>query len=363
MSTGRVVAFGEVMIRFEPPGFGRLVQALPGEMRTIFAGAEANVASGIAMLGGESEVVTALPDNQVAEALVRKLRADGVRTDHIVRVPGSRLGIFYSERGANQRPSVVVYDRAHSAIAETPGSAYDWEAAFDGADWFHVTGITPAISESAAEATRIAVEAASKAGLTVSCDLNFRGTLWRWDGADDPRALARATMPSILEHASLIIGNEADANDVLGIAPPDSDVEQGRISREGYVDVARAVANRFANVRTVAFTLRESVSASHNRWGAMLYSAESDDALFAPERDGAYTPYEITDIVDRVGAGDAFAAALIQTNREASDPARALEFATAFSCLAHSVEGDVNYTTRADVEKLLTSGGSGRVQR
>ncbi|MFW5742203.1 MAG: PfkB family carbohydrate kinase [Spirochaetota bacterium] len=359
----RLVAFGEVMIRFEPPGFGRLVQALPGEMRTIFAGAEANVASAISLLGGDAEFVTALPDNQVAEALVRKLRADGVRTSRIVRVPGSRLGIFYSERGANQRPSVVVYDRAHSAVAEAPGDVYDWDAAFDGADWFHVTGITPAISESAANATRLAAERATKAGLTVSCDLNYRGTLWRWDGADDPRALARATMPAVLEHATLVIGNEADAHDVLGIAPPDSDVEQGRISREGYVEVARSVARRFPKVRHVAFTLRESVSASHNRWGTMLYSVADDAALFAPECDGTYTPYEITDIVDRVGAGDAFAASLIQMLREGSEPRRALEFATGFSCLAHSIEGDVNYSTRADVEKLLASGGSGRVQR
>ena len=359
----RLVAFGEVMIRFEPPGFGRLVQALPGEMRTIFAGAEANVASAICLLGGEAELVTALPDNQVADALVRKLRADGVRTDHVLRVPGSRLGIFYSERGANQRPSVVVYDRAHSAIAEAPGDAYDWDAPFPGADWFHVTGIPPAISESAAKATRLAAERAAKAGLAVSCDLNYRGTLWRWDGADDPRALARANMPAVLEHASLVIGNEADAHDVLGIAPPDSDVEQGHISREGYVEVARAVAKRFPSVRHVAFTLRESVSASHNRWGTMLYSAENDDAIFAPERDGAYSPYEITDIVDRVGAGDAFAAGLIQSMRDGAEPRRALEFATGFSCLAHSIEGDVNYSTRADVEKLLASGGSGRVQR
>lgn len=362
MST-RVVTFGEVMVRLEPLGYGRLVQAIPGTMRTFYAGAEANVASAIALLGGGAEYVTAFPDNPVADAVVRALRGDGVRTDHIVRVPGSRIGVLYSERGANQRPSVVVYDRAHSAITEAPASAYEWDAIFDGADWFHVTGITPAVSASAAEATRAAAERAAKAGLSVSCDLNFRGTLWRWDGANDPRALARATMPSILEHASLIIGNEADAADVLGIAPPDSDVEQGRISRQGYVEVARAVAKRFPRVSHVAFTLRESVSASHNRWGAMLYSVDGDAALFAPGRNGAYRPYEITDIVDRIGAGDAFAASLIQMLREKADAARALEFATGFSCLAHSIEGDINYTSRADVEKLLASGGSGRVQR
>jgi 2-dehydro-3-deoxygluconokinase len=361
----RVVTFGEIMMRLEPEGFGRIAQALPGNVRASFAGAEANVAVAIAMLGGEASFVTALPENLISDALERELGGLGVDTSWIRRVDAGRLGMFFTERGANQRPSQVVYDREGSAIATLEPQRYDWERALDGADWFHVTGITPAISERAARATQIAVETAAKRGITVSCDLNFRGKLWRWDGANDPRSLARRVMPEILRHVSLVVGNEQDASDVLGIEPEESDVERGTLSLEGYAKVARAVRDRFDSVGSVAFTLRESVSASHNRWGAMLLPQHTDDALAAPLAGGDYVPYEVTHIVDRVGAGDAFASSLIWAlnSPDYSDPRRALEFAVAFSCLAHSIEGDFAYVTREDAGRLLTSGGSGRVVR
>lgn len=363
MNGTKVVTFGEVMVRLEPPGFGRLVQSIPGTMTARFAGAEANVASSVALLGGSSEFVTAIPTHAVGDALIRELKANGVETSRIVRLPGSRLGLFYSERGANQRGSLVIYDREHSAVAQAPGTSYDWAAAFEGAGWFHTTGITPAISENAAEATKMAVAEAARRGLTVSCDLNFRSSLWKWDGRNNPKALARATMPPILESARLIIGNEADAEDVLGISPEGSDVERGLVDAERYSSVARQVARRFPGVRYIAFTLRESLSASHNRWGAMLYVAAEDAAYFAPDTEAGYAPYEITDIVDRVGGGDSFAGSLILGLTEGMAPQEALSFAVAYSCLAHSIEGDIKYVSRSEVRRLLDVGGSGRVQR
>ncbi len=359
----RVVTFGEVMLRLEPAGFGRLLQAVPGNLRATFAGAEANVAAAVCNLGGSAEVVTAVSRNKLSEALLRELHGLGILTDRIKQIEGSRLGLFFTERGANQRPSTVTYDRAHSALATTPGNAYDWDAAFSGAGWFHTTGITPAVSENAAEAAVAAVTAARAAGLTVSVDLNFRSSLWRWKEGVSPRELARKVMPEIVRHCDLLIGNEADAFDVLDIAPPDSDVERGRLSHAAYTDVARRIAQSYTNLRRIAFTLRESVSATHNRWGAMLYSVDSGSASFAPTADGIYRPYEITSIVDRVGAGDSFAGGLIYSLHSGMTDLNALEFGTAFSCLAHSIEGDINYSSRDDVERMIASSGSGRVQR
>lgn len=363
MST--TVTFGEVMVRLEPSNHQRLLQEIPGNLNAWFAGAEANVAVGIAQLGGNARFVSAVPDNLIADALERDLRAHGVDTGSLIRVAGSRLGVFYSERGTNQRSSLVVYDRAGSAIATTGADAYDWSVALEEATWFHTTGITPAISESAAEATLHAVGSAKNRGLTVSCDLNFRSKLWNWDGKNNPTALARRTMPSIISCASVLIGNEQDAADVLGISPATSDVERGNVSHDDYVSIARQIAQRFPDLRLIAFTLRESISASHNRWGAMLYSVEDDRASFAPLVDGEYRPYEITNIVDRVGGGDSFAAGLIwaqQTEKYAS-PSESVAFATGFSCLAHSINGDFAYIEHSEVEKLLHIGGSGRVIR
>ncbi len=361
----KVVTFGEIMGRMATPGFLRFRQAMPGTLAVTFAGAEANVAVSVARLGGSAAFVTALPANALADACIDNLRGLGVDTSFIVRTEAGRLGLYFLETGANQRPGNVVYDREGAAVALAPANAYDWANAFAGAGWFHVTGITPAISATAAEATLSAVRQAKDAGLAVSCDLNFRSKLWRWAPPRKPRELAEETMRKVLPRVDLVIANEEDAADVLSIRARDTDVASGMLAADRYPDVARAIVSQFGNVSKVAITLRESVSASHNNWGAMLYDAAADQAFFAPWRGGRYAPYEIRNIVDRVGAGDAFAAGLIValTTPELAEPATAVAFAAASSCLAHSVVGDYNYTTRAEVETLMTGSGSGRVVR
>lgn len=359
-----VVTFGEIMARLAPPGFIRLRQGLPGTLNVTFAGAEANVAASLAFLGADAKFVTALPDNDLADACIAALQATGIAS-HIMRAEYGRLGLYFLESGANQRPSRVIYDRAHSTISLTDRSAYDWNGILEQADWFHVTGITPAISAAAAEATLDAVRTAEQAGLTVSCDLNFRGKLWRWEEGSAPRELAGRVMGEILESVDVLIANEEDCGDVLGIRASGSDVGAGLLDVDRYPDVARAVVSRFPNIKMVATTLRQSLSASYNKWGAMLYLAEQDKALFAPRRDGPYQPYEIRNIVDRVGGGDAFAAGLIFALRcpDYADVEAALAFATAASCLAHSIEGDFNYSSRAEVDALAGGAASGRVVR
>jgi 2-dehydro-3-deoxygluconokinase len=360
----RVVTFGEIMGRLTPPGFVRLRQGLPGTLNVTFAGAEANVAGSLAFLGADASFVTALPDNELSDACIAMLQSCGIAS-HIIRADYGRLGLYFLETGANQRPSRVIYDREHSAISMTDPDAYDWVSIFRGADWFHVTGITPAISRLAADATIEAVRAARSAGLTVSCDLNFRGKLWRWDDPTPPRELARRVMSEVLQSVNVVIANEEDCGDVLGIRAEESDVHSGRLDISRYPDVARAVVSQFPNIEIVATTLRQSISASHNNWGAMLYEAHNDSASFAPERDGEYRPYEIRNIVDRVGGGDAFAAGLIFGLTCGDHPTAqdALGFAVAASCLAHSVEGDFNFASRQEVEALAAGSSSGRVVR
>ena len=359
-----VVTFGEIMGRLTPPGRVRLRQGLPGSLNVTFAGAEANVAASLAFLGADATFVTALPNNDLADACIATLQSFGVAS-HIVRADYGRLGLYFLESGANQRPSRVIYDRDHSAISLTDPEAYDWEAAFEGAGWFHVTGITPAISDAAASATISAVRAAKSMKLTVSCDLNFRGKLWRWDEGVEPRDLAQRVMSDVLPSVDVLIANEEDCGDVLGIRAADSDVHAGKLDTTRYPDVARQVVSRFPNIATVATTLRESVSASHNNWGAMLYQSDQDSALFAPRRDGEYTPYQIRNIVDRVGGGDSFAAGLIYgfLCDDYPSPGDALDFAVAASCLAHSIEGDFNFSSRAEVDALAGGSASGRVVR
>ena len=359
-----VVTFGEIMARLAPPGFQRLRQGLPGVLNVTFAGAEANVAASLAFLGADARFVTALPNNDLATACIASLQATGVAS-HIVRAEYGRLGLYFLETGANQRPSRVIYDRDHSTISLTDGSVYDWPTIFEHADWFHVTGITPAISAAATEATIAAVQAAKAAGMTVSCDLNFRGKLWRWEEGTAARELAGRVMSEVLLGVDVLIANEEDCGDVLGIRAEDSDVAAGQLDVQRYPDVARAVVSRFPNIKFVATTLRQSLSASYNRWGAMLYESETDQALFAPQQDGQYQPYEIRNIVDRVGGGDAFAAGLIFALRSPDYPSRqdALAFATAASCLAHSIEGDFNFSSRAEVDALAGGSASGRVVR
>lgn len=353
------------MGRLSPPGRLRFLQSVPGRLDVTFGGAEANVAVALARLGMPAAFVTALPDHPIAEACAIQLRGLGVDTRWIVRSSAGRLGLYFVETGAAQRPSVVVYDREHSAIALALPSSYDWAGAFEGAGWFHTTGITPSLSANAAAATRAGMDAARSRGLTVSCDLNFRRKLWRWEPGVAPRDLAERTLRSMLPLVDVLIANEEDAAEVLGIRAAVTNAEGGRLAVDRYPDVAREIVRQFPNIRHVAITLRESVSADHNNWGGLLYAAAEDRAYFAPLREGRYAPYEIRDIVDRVGGGDAFCAGLIFALRtpEWSAPDRAVAFAAAASCLAHSIVGDFNYVTRKDVEALMKGSGTGRVQR
>lgn len=363
MST--IVTFGEVMGRICPPGFKRFRQAMPGDLNLTFAGAEANVASSISMLGAKARFVTALPVNDITETCKGTLEGLGVDTSYIVDADQGRLGLYFVEAGANQRPSRVIYDRDHSAVSMTGPDAYDWDGILKDAQWFHTTGITPSLSEQSAATTIEAVKRAKDAGLQVSCDLNFRNKLWKWKPGTSAKELAQETMRQVLPYVDVVIGNEEDAADVLGIHAENTDIHGGKIDAAKYTDVARKITEQFPNVSKVAITLRESISASHNNWGAMLYIKAEDKAYFAPLDGEDYSPYEIRNIVDRVGGGDSFGAGLIfaLNTPELSGAQDAIAFAVASSCLAHSIYGDFNFTTRSEVEALLKQGGSGRVVR
>lgn len=360
-----IVTFGEIMGRLCPPGHLRFVQAMPGMLDLTFAGAEANVAASLALLGADARFVTALPDNVLGDSCVRVLRGLGVDTSRILRTKSGRLGLYFVEKGANQRPSNVVYDRTHSAIAETDATEFDWDGIFQNACWLHTTGITPALSRNAFGSCLAAARAAKSAGLTVSCDLNFRKKLWDWEPGTKSTDLARRCMSDILPHIDVCIANEEDAADVLGIRAEGSDIHGGKLAIDHYPEVAREIVRQFPNIGKVAITLRESISASHNNWGAMLYDATGDRVFFAPLRDGNYSPYEIRNIIDRVGGGDSFGAGLVFAfNTPGLDePEAAIRFAVAASCLAHSIEGDFNFSSRAEVEALMGGSASGRVVR
>ncbi len=361
----RIVTFGEIMGRLTPPGFLRLRQAVPGPLEVTFAGAEANVAASLALLGASVRFITALPRNPLADACVGALSRLQVDTDRIIRTEFGRLGLYFLETGANQRPSQVIYDREGSAISLAQSELYDWPSQFADQGWFHITGITPALSPQAAISTLTAVRAARAAGWTISCDLNFRKKLWRWEPNVTPRELAERTMRQLLPLVDLVIANEEDCSDVLGIRAEDTDVHAGRLAIDHYPDVARQLIEQFPNVARVAITLRESLSASHNRWGGMLYDRDEAIALFAPRQEETYQPYSITNIVDRVGAGDAFSAGLIfaLTTPELGSLDQAIRFAAAASCLAHSIVGDFNFSSRAEIEALMAGAASGRVIR
>lgn len=360
-----IVSFGEVMARLAPPGLQRFRQALPGTLDATFGGAEANVAASLSQLGANARFVTALPDHAIADACIGVFAGLGVDTSKILRTREGRLGLYFYENGANQRPSTVIYDRTHSAVSLSPASAYDWPGIFEGAGWLHLTGITPALSKTAAETVQHAARAAKEAGLAVSCDLNFRKKLWAWEPGTGSKKLARRVMSGILPFVDVLIANEEDAADVLGIHAENSDVESGRLDFSKYPGVAKRIASQFPNIQKVAITLRESLSASHNNWGAMLFDAATGVSHFAPLRDGDYRPYEIKNIVDRVGGGDSFGAGLVfaLNTPGLSAPATAISFAAAASCLCHSIPGDINYTSRAEAEALMQGSGSGRVQR
>ncbi len=351
-------------MRLAPEQFYRLAQVSPGKLDISFGGAESSVAASVALFGGRSRYVTALPDNALTDAYVRQMRGFGVDVEHILRRSG-RFGIYFVETGANQRPSRVIYDREHSAISLCPGEDYDWDTIFADAQWLHISGITLAISENAAHAAIRAAEKAAAAGVHISCDLNFRKNLWRWRPGSDPRSLAREVMPDFLKYVNTIVGNEEDAADVLDIHAGDTDVESGSLQIDRYPDVARQIAARFSAVKNVAITLRESISATHNNWGAMFYDVAGDQPYFAPMTGDNYQPYEIRNIVDRVGGGDSFAAGLIfaLTCGDYDRPQDQLNFAVAASCLAHSIKGDFNMSSRQEVEALMQGSASGRVQR
>ena len=360
-----ILTFGEIMLRLRPVDGGLLMQAFPGKLETSFGGAEANVAVSLSNLGLSARYLTALPQNQIADACIAQLRGFGVDVSQIKRCKDGRMGVYYVEAGANQRPSKVVYDRADSCIAKASPADYDFESALKDVTRVHISGITPAISESAAKSAIALAKLAKEKGAKVSFDLNFRNKLWKWREGVDARTLAREIVPQILEYVDLVIGNEEDAFDVLGIQSGGSDVHAGKLDFSAYANTAREIAKRFKGVEKVAFTLRESFSAFHNNWGAILYDVASDKSVLAPERNGEYKPYEIKSIVDRVGGGDSFAAGLIfgLDSGEFSTDSEALEFAVASSCLAHSMVGDYNYTTKADALSLMKGSESGRVQR
>lgn len=338
----RVVTFGEIMMRLATPGRLRFSQAK--ELELTYGGGEANVAVSLSNFGLDARFVTRLPENPFGDGAVSSLRAHGVDTSFVAR-GGERIGVYFLETGASQRPSVVVYDRAGSAVSQVGPGEFDWAKIFDGAGWFHFTGITPALGAGVAEATAEACRAAKEAGLTVSCDLNYRKKLWT-------PARAQETMAGLMEWVDVAIGNEEDAEKVFGIKAEGADVSGGRVAAETYEQVARALAERFG-LKAVAITLRESRSADENGWSAMLYA----DGEFHRSR-----RYDVR-IVDRVGGGDSFAAGLIYGRATGMDAQAALEFAVAASCLKHSVSGDFNLVSVAEVENLVGGDASGRVQR
>ena len=345
MSSGaRVVTFGEVMLRLKSPGFERLFQS--PTLEASFGGAEANVAVSLAQFGVPVSFVSAIPANPVGDACLGELQRFGVDTNRVHR-QGSRLGIYFLESGANQRPSKVVYDRSGSAIAAAKPGDFDWDAVLDGAAWFHLTGVTPAISQSAGD---LAIEGARRArekGITVSCDYNYRKNLWKY-GRKAPDV-----MRELVRHVNVGIANEEDCQEALGIAI-DVDVAAGSLATDKYRAMAACVLETFPNLEKQVITLRESHSADRNGWSAVLHNGK--DFLVSRR-------YEITDIVDRVGAGDSFGAGLIYGLLTYRDDSRALEFATAASCLKHSILGDFNRVSVAEVEALVAGDASGRVQR
>ncbi len=344
--SARVVTFGEIMLRLKSVGVERFFQQ--PMLEATFGGGEANVAVSCANYGMDASFVTVLPDNDISLACKRELRSFGVDTRDIVTAPG-RMGIYFLEAGAVQRPSKVIYDREGSAIAKAKVGDIDWEKAFSGATWFHITGITPAISESAKDLALESVKAAKQMGLTVSCDLNYRKNLWKYGKT------AAEIMPEIVKYTDVIIANEEDVQKALGISAESAkSVDEGEINTSLYETIAKTVMATYGNVKKIAITLRESKSANHNDWSACLYNGK--DFILSRK-------YQITHIVDRVGGGDSFSGGLIYGLNTYEDDKSALEFAVAASCLKHTIPGDYNRVSVKEVESLMKGSGSGRVQR
>lgn len=345
----RIITLGEIMLRLKSPGFERLFQS--GCLEATFAGGEANVAVSLANYGEKAAFVTALPKNAIADACIAHLRLAAVDTSLIIR-SGERMGVYFLEAGANQRPSVVIYDRSNSAIATAGPEQFDWDKIFDGAAWFHITGITPAISQKAADTALAAVQQASQKGLTVSCDYNYRKNLWKY-GKTAPEV-----MGEIVKFVDVGIANEEDCQLALGVKVDESswkqDIQSGELNVGKYKALCQAVLEKFPNLKMQAITLRHSFSADHNGWSGCLHDRK--DFYIGPH-------YDITDIVDRVGSGDAFAGGLISRLVNGAPPQEALDFAVAASCLKHSITGDFNRVSADEVLRLLAGDKSGRVQR
>ncbi len=337
-----IVTFGEIMMRLAPTGYLRIGQTKQLDMT--FGGGEANVAVSLANFGKHARFVTGLPENDIGDACVGELRRWGVDVSKIIHRPG-RMGLYFCEKGASQRPSKVIYDRADSVVSRLDQNDFDWGTILDGAEWFHFTGITPALSDTLADALLIACRTAKEKGIRISCDLNYRKKLWS-------REKAGEVMAGLMPYVDLLIANEEDAADVFGIHAEGTNITKGSIDLEGYRSVARQLTERFG-IKTVAITLRESVSASDNHWSALLYD---DGEMYVSKKYSVH-------IVDRVGGGDSFAAGLIYGMTEGYNKRDALEFAAAASCLKHSIEGDFNLVSVNEVKALAGGDGSGRVQR
>ena len=338
----KAVTFGEIMLRLSPELYLRFAQS--EKFLCTYAGAEANVAVSLANYGIDASFVTKLPEHEIGQAAVNSLRKFGVDTSLIVR-GGDRVGIYFCEKGASQRPSKVIYDRAGSAIANAKSEDFDWDKIFDNATWFHFTGITPALSDDLADICLTALKKAKEKNITVSCDLNFRKKLWS-------KEKAGKVMGELCKYVDYCIANEEDAKDVFGIEAENTDIDSGKLDFDGYIDVAKKLSNRF-NFKGVAITLRESLSANDNNWSGMLYT--DGKAYFSKK-------YAVH-IVDRVGGGDSFGGGLIYSLMNGYDAQKTIEFAVAASCLKHSIEGDFNLVSAKEVEALAGGNASGRVQR
>ncbi|MFN8255050.1 MAG: sugar kinase [Bacteroidales bacterium] len=342
----KVVTFGEVMLRLAAPGFERFGQS--PVLSATYGGGEANVAVSLASFGIPVSYVTRLPDNEIARACINELRGFGVDTSFVLK-GGNRMGIYFLETGAVNRSGKVIYDRENSSVAEIKSGMINWDEVFEGAGWFHWTGITPAISPGAAEVCREAIQKANQRGITVSCDLNFRKNLWKWGKK------AHEVMPDLVSGCQVILGNEEDAEKALLIKPSGVDVSKGHVQAEAYLEVSQKIMDRYASSKLVITTLRGSVNANHNTWSGVLYDGKK--LFMAPV-------YNITHIVDRVGGGDSFMAGLIYGLLTFKDDyQKALDFAVAASCLKHTIYGDYNRVSVDEVEKLMQGDGSGRVSR
>ncbi len=343
----KVVTFGEIMVRLGAPGYLKLIQA--NQFDVSYAGAEANVAVSLANYGIDTDYITCLPDNPIAERCIMDLRGHKVGVDHIQRT-GKRMGILYLETGSNARPSKVYYDREDSSIATVASDSIDWKDILKDATWFHWTGITPALSANAAAECLKAIKTANELGVTVSCDINYRGNLWKYGKT------SAEVMPEMVAGSDIILGNEEDCEKVFGIKPKDFDAAKtnGNVDQSSFLSVCQQMMERFPRCKKMVVTLRGAINANHNTWGGVLYNGKE---LIESRR------YDITDIVDRVGGGDSFMGGLIFGLLHYQDDRKALEFATTASCLKHTLKGDYNWVTVQEVESLMSGDASGRVKR